>query len=246
VPQKSAYPHLSVAALELPHRFGAPHAQLLEIDRLLTRAAGADLALLPECALTGYVSANGEYDLRGFAEPLEGPTARALAQLARTHQIALAGPLIELDGAAHYNAFVVFDRTGTRIAHYRKRHPWYVETWATPGTGELPLFEIDGARITLAICFDLHFLKAESAAILGEAQLLLFPSAWVDDGGPDERDHLLPDLARTFELGIANANWGPGAPRVGGQGGSRIVDAAGRELARSTGVEGGAIALARF
>ena len=91
---------MKIAALELPHRFGDPAGQLARVDRLLGKVGGAQLALLPECALTGYLSETGDPDLRRFAEPLEGPTSRALAGLARKWGLALAGPLIEALRAA--------------------------------------------------------------------------------------------------------------------------------------------------
>src|SRR4051794_30749780 len=117
-------PTISVAALEGPHRFGEPAAQLKVIERLLAAAKGAALALLPECAITGYVSHQLKFELRRFAEPLEGPTAKRISKLAREHRVAIAAPLIELDGDRAFNAFVVFDQKGERVAHYRKRNPW--------------------------------------------------------------------------------------------------------------------------
>ena len=224
-----AMPTRTVAALELPHRYGDPGGQLELTDQLLGQVGGAQLALLPECALTGYLSETSGYDLSAFAEPIDGPTARALANLARKHRIALAGPLIELAGAERFNAFVVFDAKGERIAHYRKRNPWFPEAWATAGDLANPVFEVAGMRVTIAICFDVHFLKGDAPAQLEQADLLLFPSAWVEDGPVDSRDTLLPELARSFAVGILNANWGLGTPVVRGQGGSRLVAPSGRE-----------------
>ena len=70
---------------------------------------------------------------------------------------------------------------------------------------------------------------AQSLSPLAAADLLLFPSAWVD------REDTLPATLRTlaarFDVAIANANWGPGVVRVSGQGGSRIVAAGGRTVA---------------
>jgi predicted amidohydrolase len=115
---------------------------------------------------------------------------------------------------------VAFAPDGGEVFRYRKRHPWYPEVWATPGQGRHPVVEIDGLRVTIATCFDIHFMKSEAAAELAEADLLLFPSAWVEQS--DSRPSMLPSLAQTFTIAIANANWGAGSPRVDGQGGSRI------------------------
>jgi predicted amidohydrolase len=228
---------LDVVALELPQRFGEREGSLAAIDRLLgsPALAGAGLVLLPELILTGYVSPRGDFDLRRFAEPLDGASARRLAQLAREHRVALAGPLVEESEGRFYNSLLVFDRDGRRVGHYRKRHPWFPERWAAPGDLGTPVFELLELKVTAAICFDVHFLSDDAGGALDEADLLLFPSAWVDPPGEgDARADLLPALARRHGVAIANANWGPSTPALAGQGGSRIVDARGRLLAAAS------------
>jgi predicted amidohydrolase len=227
---------LRVTALELPARFGEPERALADVEALLARGPETDLALLPEASVTGYVSTSLDADLRRFAEPLSGPTAAHLARIARARGIHLVGPLVLKEDGGTFNAMVAFAPDGGIACVYRKRHPWYVETWATPGTGPLGAFEIAGARVAIAICFDVHFLADESAADLHAADVLLFASAWVEK--EDSRPETLASLARTFDLGIVNANWGPGLPRVHGQGGSRIVGRDGAALSIATPGEG--------
>ncbi|KYF94754.1 beta-alanine synthetase [Sorangium cellulosum] len=225
---------LDVVALELPQRFGDLRGSLAEIDRLLgaPALAGADLALLPELIVTGYVSPRGDSDLRRFAEALDGESARRLSELAREHGVALAGPLVEESRGRFYNTLLVFDRDGRRVGHYRKRHPWFPERWAAPGDLGTPVLDLLGVKVTVAICFDVHFLSEDAGEALDAADLLLFPTAWVDPPGEgDARAELLPALARRHRVAIVNANWGPSRPALDGQGGSRILDADGRAVA---------------
>jgi predicted amidohydrolase len=218
-----------VAALELPARFDAEVESLELADSLLARAP-CDLALLPEASLTGYVSPDGDFDLTRFAEARDGRTAMALAKLAKKHGTHVVGPLIERDGASVYNAALGFDPSGREFLHYRKRHPWYPETWASPGEAPHPVVVVHEMRVTIAICFDIQFKE------LPAADVLLFPSAWVEpeaergDRETDMRGDLLPQVGMV----VVNANWGQGVPRVPGQGSSRILDRSGRVLAISS------------
>jgi predicted amidohydrolase len=166
-----------------------------------------------------------------FAQSLDGPTARALAELAVRHHVHLIGPLVERSGEDCFNAMVGFTPAGERFLHYRKRHPWYPETWAAPGEAPLPLVEVNGHVLTVAICFDVHFVADDSAAALEAADVLLFPSAWVDT--EDTRPGLLDALAKRFHLAVVNANWAQGEVTVFGQGRSLVLGADGAVLARA-------------
>ncbi len=222
-------PPLRIAAVELPQRYGPPAEAIGRVDRALSSLRDVDLALLHECALTGYVSPQGSYDLSRFAEPLDGPTAQALSGLARAHRLSLASTLVEREGASLYNTLCLFDPAGALVARWRKRHPWYPERWASPGDLGTPVVEHRGLRVTACVCFDIHFVADEAPGALAEADVLLFPSAWVDEPGGDARATALPELARRFALPIVNANWGYGKPPVWGQGRSRVVAADGSE-----------------
>ena len=218
-----------VTVLELPARWDARDEAVDELDRLLARGP-ADLAIVPELAFTGYVSPRGDFDLTRFAEPLDGPTTAALARIAKRRDVHIVGPLVLREGDVISNAAVVVGPSGDVLTTYRKRHPWIPERWATPGTKPVPLVDIGGVKVTLAICYDLHFLPFDAADVLVSADLLVFTSAWVDT--EDTRLPQLARLARAFGIVVANANWGAGVVAVPGQGGSVILDAEGRRVAR--------------
>jgi 5-aminopentanamidase len=224
---------LRVSVLELPARWAEPDRALREVDDLLGStgaAGGTDLVVVPEMSFVGYVSPEGDFDLTRFAEPLDGPTVRAVADLAKRHRVHLVAPLVLREQSSVYNALVVIAPDGVAVASYRKRHPWFPEQWATPGALPPPVVDIGGLAVTVAICFDGHFLAHDSADLLSKADLLVFTSAWVDD--EDSRVPLLRSLARSFRVSVANANWGPGVVEVPGQGGSCLIDPDGRVTAK--------------
>jgi 5-aminopentanamidase len=230
---------LRVSVLELPARWAAAEEAIEQVDRLLADAP-PDLAIVPEASFTGYVSPEGDFDLTRFAEPIDGRTVERLGELCRRRGVALAAPLVLREHESVYNALVLVGPQGNVLATYKKRHPWFPERWATPGTSAPPVFQLGPLAVTFAICFDGHFLVEDGADALRSADLLVFTSAWVegfaDDDEADVEDTRLPllrGLAREFRITIANANWGPGPAnaRLVGQGRSVFVDPAGRVVA---------------
>lgn len=222
---------MQVTALELPARWGDVVGQLARVDRAIASGPKTELVLLPEASLTGYEAENGDFDLTRFSEWPDGPTASRLAELAIAHRVHMIGPLIERDRQHVYNTMVGFDPEGRRFVRYRKRHPWYPETWATAGAAHHPTFAIGGSLVTIAVCFDVHFLTIEASHTLAAADVLLFPSAWVEQ--EDSREAMLSALAREHDVAIVNANWGVGRPRIAGQGGSMVVSRRGEIVART-------------
>jgi 5-aminopentanamidase len=222
-----------VTVLEVPARFDDVEGQLKWIVERLSRKAPGEIVVLPEACLTGYVSATGDFNLSRFAEPLQGHQFELLRSIATQCDTTVVGPVIERDGVHCFNSTVVIRPDGTVSAHYRKRHPWMPETWATAGTLPFPRFDVGELKCSLAVCFDVHFLAEEAADVLREIDVLLFPSAWVDDSG-DARPGQLTSLAQQFDITIVNANWGVGSPHLKGQGGSMIIASSGRLLARTT------------
>jgi predicted amidohydrolase len=217
-----------VTILELAASWNASLHVLDDVAARIATGPATDLVLLPEASLHGYVSPELDFDLAPFGEPLDGPTARRCAAIAADARVHLVAPLVLREATATYNAMACFDPRGELAFVYRKRYPWVPETWATPGPLPAPIVDIAGRSVTIAICYDLHFLGDE----LAPADVLLFPSAWVEQ--PDLRAARLTQLARRYELYVANANWAPGVVRVPGQGGSCAIGPDGTVLARAS------------
>jgi predicted amidohydrolase len=220
---------LRVTVLELPARWGDAAAALAGLDALLAKGAATDLVVVPELAFTGYVSPAMDFDVSPFAETIDGPIARETAAIAKKHGIHLLAPLVLREGDRLTNACILHGPEGV-LATYRKRHPWMPEVWATRGTDPPPVVEIAGTRVTIAICYDVHFFRLDTWRELRAADLLLFPSAWVD--AHDTRIPTLAAVARRFDVCVASANWGPGVVAVRGQGDSCVIDRRGEILAR--------------
>lgn len=144
-------------------------------------AAGADLVVLPELAISGYV-VDGRLACE-VAEPLDGATAEAFVRLAGEFDALIAYGFCERAGTELYNTVVVVDGSGP-VLHYRKLHLFDLEKAVyTAGDLGLPVADTAFGRIGVCICYDLRFVEVLRALSLRGADLVLAPAAWV--GGFD-------------------------------------------------------------
>ena len=146
-----------IAGLQLDVAWEAPPDNFRRVESLADEAvaAGARVLVLPEAFATGFSvrsAAMAEHtdEIRGF-----------LADLARRHSVSIIGGFIELGESRPVNACSVLAPTGEEVLHCRKIHPFSL-------AGEERLFEsgravgtveIEGARVTPVICYDLRFVE---------------------------------------------------------------------------------------
>lgn len=160
---------------------GAPDTAegLARLDAAAARAADAGAALLvtPEMFLTGY--AIGADAVARLAEPTDGPTARAAAEIARRRGVALLYGRPERDGNAVYNAVRLVGSDGAGIAGYRKTHLFGAVDRAqfAAGAALSPVVEVAGVKVGLAICYDIEFPEVARGLALAGAEAILVPTA---------------------------------------------------------------------
>lgn len=210
---------------------------------------GAQLIVLPEVALTGLVA-----DMRTVAQPIPGPATDRLAEMARDGEIwVIAGmPEINPDGAP-FNSAAVISPAGEVAAIYRKVFLYLQEADGFACGHEACLLDLDFARAGLTICYDYVFPEYVRRLVLGGAQLILHPTAWVDTQTcrdwhyPAAEAYRAQCLVRALENGVffASANvMGPydAGGYLEGVGRSAIIAPWGEVLAEVTDDEGVAVA----
>lgn len=141
-------------------------------------AHGAQLVIFPECALTGYCF-DSLAEAAPFAEPLDGPSAQAIAEACReTNAYAVVG-FIEHQGDAYYNAAMVVGPAGV-VGGYRKVHlPFLgVDRFLTPGDRPFEVIALPFGRVGINICYDASFPEAARALKLTGAELVILPTNW--------------------------------------------------------------------
>ncbi|CAK1542365.1 unnamed protein product [Leptosia nina] len=174
------------------------------------KEGGAHIVALPECF-------NSPYGTKYFNEYAEevpcGETSLALSKAAAEAQVFVVGGTVpERFGNKLYNTCTVWDNKGTLIAQHRKVHLFDIDIpnkitfkeseVLSPGD-KLTVFEFNGAKIGLGICYDLRF--AEMAHIMAKegCGLLIYPGAFNMTTGPKHWELLGRGRATDQQLWVA-------------------------------------------
>ena len=170
----------TIACVQMDVAIGDVEANRRKIvERLRTAAeGGAELVIFPECALTGYCF-DSLQEASQFAEPIDGPSSKAIADACNeTGTHAVVG-FIEKDDSSFYNAAMLVGPDGV-IGNYRKVHlPFLgVDRFLTPGDKPFRVFELPFGRIGINICYDASFPEAARALKLLGAELIVLPTNW--------------------------------------------------------------------
>jgi predicted amidohydrolase len=199
-------------------------ANLAAVDRLVRDAAAdaAGLVALPEYA--GYLGRTSD----AVIAPLgEGRLERLLTALAAELRVWIVGGTVaERDADRVYDTTPVIAPDGEIVARYRKIHLFDVElpgqrpfresATFTPGH-ELVTQQAPGARLGLAICYDLRFPELFRGLMALGADVIVVPSQFQHVTGEAHWHVLL--RARAIEnqcYVVAPAQWGVyGAPEQG-------------------------------
>jgi NAD+ synthase (glutamine-hydrolysing) len=197
------------------------------------RGAGADLVVFPELTLTGYPPE----DLLLRPELLERVDAALARVCAETPGITLVlgYPRAAPDGLINAAGVI---RDGALVTEYAKQElPNYSvfdeKRYFQPGTSAV-VFEHRGLRLGLSVCEDIWRQAPTAAAAAAGAQVLININASPFHAGKQaEREALVARRAGTHGLTILYANLVGGQDELVFDGGSFVVDRAGRVQARS-------------
>jgi predicted amidohydrolase len=192
----------------------------------------SDLVVLPEAFARDFGEAGS--DVGPFAEPVDGPFARELAEVAAERNTTVVAGMFETSSepARPYNTLLA---RGAASASYRKIHLYdsfgHRESDAlSPGPLVPVVCEVAGFRLGLMTCYDLRFPELARVLVDHGAEVLVVPSAWV--AGPRKVDHWRTLVrARAIENTVFVVAAGQPGPRYTGH--SMVVDPFGEVLAEA-------------
>ena len=211
---------LKVAAVQFRSSFDIQDncKRIIEaLDRL--SAEHVQVAVFPECALTGYRVAD-----MPTPEAVIASAEEALRQTCRDKKIgAVFGSVYKVNGHA-YDAAVVINSRGELVERYGKIY-LAGEKWAVPGN-HIAFFELEGIPSTVLICHDERYPELVRLPAAAGAQVVYYVSA---ESSLKEESKLAPYRAQMMARAVENsvyvvaANAPANDDLTGSHGQSRII-----------------------
>lgn len=173
--------HLKVSLLQMDIIPGEPEKNREKALRMIKKAVSAkpkpDILILPEMWTTAYQLGN----LSTTCDQEGMPTNEMIAEQAKEGRVNIvAGSYASSQERRIFNTAYVFNRQGNNIASYQKIHLFklmdehkYIESG-----DKHCIFEIDGIKCGIIICYDLRFPELTRRLALEGIKLLFVPAQW--------------------------------------------------------------------
>jgi predicted amidohydrolase len=170
---------MKIALLQFTINPFAPEQHITEtLSTIKKIASTTDLILLPEMWNTGLYPELA-------TSPVLDNTERLLEELQfianqnQTHIIPGSMPLVEKKGIS--NTCWLLSPNSPKQILYQKSHLFTLgkeDTYTIAGDAATPVFEINGNKLAIFVCYDLRFPELFRSATFRGAELLLVPAQW--------------------------------------------------------------------
>lgn len=173
---------MKVIGVQMAVAFSDPETNFSRARQLIDRAAQEkpDVIVLPEMWNTGFFPKEGRAEL---ADEAGQQTKQLLSELAKQYQVNIVGgSTLEKRGDTYRNTAFVFNRQGEQVAQYSKVHlfSYMGEQDYFEAGNELCVFELDGVKCGIIICYDVRFLEQVRSLCLHGIDVLFVPAQWPD------------------------------------------------------------------
>lgn len=196
---------------------------------------GADLLITPEMFVGGYNIGADQVALHAEHADL---ALDLLKTIAKTREIALVAGLALPGSPRPHNSCIAIDKTGQELARYHKTHLYGDVDRAqfTAGNTLSSVFDLNGWKASLAICYDVEFPELVRSLALCGAEVVLCPTA---NMAPFDSvaTRLVPARAEENGLYLAYCNYIGSEGQFNYNGLSCLVGPDGTDLARGANKE---------
>lgn len=160
----------------------------------------ADLVCFPELNLTGY---SVREIIHSVAEPIPGPSSRAVVEMAQESGILILAGLAERDGEGRIFASHIVASPEGLLSVYRKCHLSPFEQPLYSGGETISVFSVKGGTFGIELCYDTHFPELSTLLALKGADILFCLHA-SPRGTPEQkqRSWLRHLTARAYDNGV--------------------------------------------
>ena len=144
---------------------------------------GADLICFPELNVTGYST---KPEIKDCAESIPGPISERLLQMADENQIVILAGMVEKDEKGRIFASHLIVTPEALSGVYRKIHIAPPERDMFSSGDSVPLFEVNGIKLGIQLCYDAHFPELSTRMAVEGADIIFMPHA-SPRGTPNEK-----------------------------------------------------------
>jgi len=168
--------NIRIAAVISNARVGKTANNLDRMKAWIKKASGenASIVCFPEMTITGY---HVRKEIIKASESIPGPSTDYLANLAEIYKITILAGLAETDSSGHiFATHVVIAPEGIKGV-YRKVHLGPSEKSLFISGDSIPVFENNGIKFGIQLCYDAHFPDLSTAMALKGADVIFIPHA---------------------------------------------------------------------
>lgn len=219
----------NISIIQFAPVLGDPSQTRSNLDNLFRRIEGSDLVILPELANSGYNFTSSKQAFDSSEAIGESSFIDFLTNWANKKNCLVVSGMNERAGDRLYNSSVLLGKKGL-IGRYRKTHLFMNEKdFFSPGDEGFPVFEVNGIKIGMLICFDYLFPEAWRIMALQGAQIICHPSNLVTPYG----ERVVPVQAIINRFFVATANRIGDEGNLSFRGNSLLADPLGDILAQA-------------
>lgn len=135
-----------------------------------------DLFIFSELFICGYCIGKEFWNV---AEEYNGPSFQKISSIAKHYRVGIVYGYAEKCDSKLYNSAIFIDKAGNLLLNYRKNHCWgeYEKFFFTNGNKLSPVFEFEGWKIGLLICYEIEFPEPAKCLTINGAEIIVVPTA---------------------------------------------------------------------